>query len=49
MGRPPVIPVEKRTRIVLSILAVEASTSENARNGTRAKTVLTEVGAVAIR
>lgn len=31
MGRPPVIPVEKKTRIVLSILAGEVSIAEAAR------------------
>ena len=31
MGRPPVIPVEKKTRIVLSILAGEMTIAEAAR------------------
>lgn len=31
MGRPPVIPAEKKTRIVLSILAGELSIAEAAR------------------
>ena len=31
MGRPPVIPPEKKIRIVLSILAVEMSLAEAAR------------------
>ena len=31
MGRPPVIPVEKKTRIVLSILAGEMTVAEAAR------------------
>lgn len=31
MGRPPVIPVEKKTRIVLSVLAGEVSVAEAAR------------------
>ena len=31
MGRPPVIPVEKKTRIVLSILAGEVTIAEAAR------------------
>ena len=31
MGRPPLIPVEKKTRIVLSVLAGELSIAETAR------------------
>lgn len=31
MGRPPAIPVEKKTRIVLSVLAGEVSVAEAAR------------------
>ena len=31
MGRPPSIPVEKKTRIVLSVLAGEVSIAEAAR------------------
>lgn len=31
MGRPPLIPVEKKTRIVLSVLAGEMSIAEAAR------------------
>lgn len=31
MGRPPLIPVEKKTRIVLSVLAGELSIAEAAR------------------
>ena len=31
MGRPPVIPAEKKTRIVLSVLAGEVSIAEAAR------------------
>lgn len=31
MGRPPMIPVEKKTRIVLSILAGEMTIAEAAR------------------
>jgi transposase len=31
MGRPPVVPVEKKTRIVLSVLAGEVSIAEAAR------------------
>src|SRR5690606_33140285 len=31
MGRPPVIPVEKKTRIVLSVLAGEMTIAEAAR------------------
>ena len=31
MGRPPVIPAEKKTRIVLSVLAGEMSIAEAAR------------------
>ena len=31
MGRPPVIPVEKKTRIVLSVLVGEVSVAEAAR------------------
>lgn len=31
MGRPPSIPVEKKTRIVLSVLAGEMSIAEAAR------------------
>jgi transposase-like protein len=31
MGRPPQIPVEKKTRIVLSVLAGEVSIAEAAR------------------
>ena len=31
MGRPPVIPVEKKTRIVMSILAGETTIAEAAR------------------
>jgi transposase len=31
MGRPPVIPVEKKTRIVLSVLAGEVTIAEPAR------------------
>ena len=33
MGRPPVIPSEQKTRIVLSILAREVSIAETARRG----------------
>ena len=31
MGRPPVIPVEQKTRIVLSVLAGEMTIAEAAR------------------
>ncbi len=31
MGRPPVIPVERKTRIVLSVLAGEVTIAEAAR------------------
>jgi transposase len=33
MGRPPVIPPEKKTRIVLAVLAGEVSIAEAARKG----------------
>mgnify|MGYP000859896703 FL=1 len=31
MGRPPVVPVERKTRVVLSILAGEMTIAEAAR------------------
>ena len=44
MGRPPVIPVEKKTRIVLSILAGEMTIAEAARREKWAAAVISDSG-----